>query len=122
MIYSVDVIKNQLPYKTELSIKDKLFYLKFKYNIFDERIYVDLLDSEENILVEDEPVVFGQMLFARYYIDTAGNFDNSFPKALIIPNYYETYNLEKIDYNNIENSTLYIQELINIWWDTHLLL
>lgn len=114
MIYSVDIIKDQLPYKTELSIKDKLFYLKFKYNIFDERIYVDLLDSKENILVEDEPVVFGQMLFARYYIDTAGNFNDSFPKALIIPNYYETYNLEKIDYNNVEESTLYIQELVNV--------
>lgn len=110
-MYLIEIKKENLPYKEKVVIKDKVFYLELNYNIYDSRVYATLLDIDENILVEDEPIVLGQIMFARYYIDVAGNFSDKFPKALMIPNFYDSANLNKIEYNNVEQSAIYIQEI-----------
>lgn len=110
-MYSIEIKKDQIPYKTKIPIGDNVFYLHFKYNMYDNRVYCDLLDVDENALCEDEPVVLGQMLFARYYIDAAGNFNNKFPKAFLIPNFLDGANTRKIDYDNIDKARIYIQEV-----------
>ncbi len=109
-MYVLQVFKKQIPYETRLEIGGGLFILKFKYNLYDERVYVDLLDSDNVLLVEDEPIVLGVPLFSRYYIDIAQNIRKGFPKALIIPNYIDS-RTDKITFNNIEDVRLYVEEV-----------
>lgn len=114
-MYTLQIFKNQIPYETRLEIGGGLFILKFKYNLYDERVYADLFDLENNLLVEDEPIVLGVPLFSRYYIDIAQNIRNGFPKALIIPDYIDS-RTDKITFNNIEDVRLYVEEL---WEQQH---
>lgn len=109
-MYILQIYKNQIPYQTRIEIGGGMFTLKFKYNLFDNRVYADLLDIDENILVEDEPIVLGVPLFSRFYIDTALNIRNGFPKAVIIPDYLDESS-EKITFDNIENIRLYVEDL-----------
>lgn len=113
-MYYIEVKKDNIPYKTQVVIKDKIFYFSFKYNMYDNRVYCDLLDVNENILVEDEPLVLGQMMFARYYIDAAGNFKDDYLKAVIIPNFEDVGNRGVIDYSNLNDVQIYIQEIDNV--------
>lgn len=110
-MYKVLIEKDKIPYKAQISIKDNIFYFKFSWNSYDNRVYVDLLDINNNVLVEDEPIVLGQMLFARYYIDSAHNFANNFPKAFIVPNHNESESYENITFDNINKVALYITEV-----------
>ena len=111
-MYSVEIKKESLPYSTKLNIVDNIFNLSFNYNLYDERVYCTLSDVDDNILAEDEPIVLGQILFARYYIDDAGNFKETFPKAVIIPNFIDSANVGQILYNNINEAVLYVEENI----------
>lgn len=110
-MYCIEIKKDQIPYKAKIPIGDNIFYLHFKYNLYDNRVYCDLLDVNENILNEDEPVVLGQMMFARYYIDAAGNFNNKYPKAFLIPNFLDSANTRNITFDNIDKARIYIQEV-----------
>lgn len=109
-MYAIKVIKEQLPYKTDIEIAGKLFKLGFAYNIYDDRIYCSLYDIDNNLLAEDEPITYGQMMFARYYIDNAGNFRNIFPRAVLIPNFADGSIKEQITYDNIEELFIYVEE------------
>lgn len=62
-MYAIPILKKQIPYQTKLELGGGVFFLKFKYNLFDNRVYADLLDINENTLVEDEPIIFGIPLF-----------------------------------------------------------
>lgn len=110
-MYAVEINKKRIPYLTQISIKDNIFYIKFRWNSYDNRVYIDLLDVNKSILVEDEPIVLGQILFARYYIDDAGNMNDKFPKALIVANFNDGNDLSNITFDNIENVSLYINEV-----------
>lgn len=110
-MYYIEIEKEQIPYITEIIINGQIFKLKFDYNMYDEKIYCSLYDQDDNILVEDEPIVMGQMLFARFYIDSAGNIINNFPKAIIIPNYYDASKKSKMTFENMEEWALFVEEL-----------
>lgn len=110
-MYVIEIEKDRLPYKTQVEINGEIFTLELQYNLYDERVYCSLYDVDDNLLASDEPVTIGQMMFARYYIDNAGNFRNSFPKAIIIPNYYDSAKKDKMVYNNISEWALYVEEI-----------
>lgn len=109
-MYAVKVMKEQIPYKTDIEISGKLFTISFNYNIYDDRIYCNLYDVNGNLLAEDEPLTYGQMLFSRYYIDNSGNFRNTFPKAVLIPNFGDSSVKEKIIFDNVDNLYIYVEE------------
>lgn len=110
-MYAIRIFKEQIPYKTRIEIGGQLVFLRFKYNLYDNRVYVDLLDIDENILIEDEPIILGIPLFLRCYIDESKNIRIGFPKAVIIPNFIDSRNTNKITFDNIENIRLYVEEL-----------
>ena len=110
-MYYIEIQKEQIPYITEVVINGEIFNLKFDYNIYDERIYCSLYDKNDKLLVEDEPITMGQMLFARLYIDNAGNFRNEFPRAVIVPNFYDASKKDKMTYENIDEWALFVEEL-----------
>lgn len=110
-MYMIEIKKDQLPYKTQIEINGDLFILGFNYNIYDERIYCTLYDVDNNILAEDEPITMGNILFGRLFIDNSGNLRNGFPKAVMIPNYYDVNKKDKMSYNNINEWALYVEEI-----------
>lgn len=110
-MYCLEIKKEDIPYLTQITIVDNIFYFKFNWNSYDNRIYIDLLDVNKNILVEDEPIVLGQILFSRYYIDEGGNINTKFPQALIVANFNDGNNLENITFDNINKVSLYINEV-----------
>lgn len=110
-MYIIEIEKNRLPYNTQIEINGELFILEFKYNLYDERVYCSLYDINGVLLADDEPITNGQIMFARYYIDAAGNFRNGFPKAVIVPNYYDSAKKEKMVYNNISEWALFVEEI-----------
>lgn len=110
-MYAIEISKKNIPYLTQISIKDNIFYINFRWNSYDNRVYIDLLDVNKNILVEDEPIVLGQILFSRYYIDESGNMNDEFPKALIVANFNDSNDLSNITYDNIQNVYLYVNEV-----------
>lgn len=110
-MYYIEIEKEQIPYTTEIIINGQIFKLKFDYNLYDEKIYCSLYDQDDNILVEDDPIIMGQMLFSRLYIDSAGNMRNNFPKALIVPNFYESSKKSTITFKNIDECALFVEEL-----------
>lgn len=110
-MYIINISKEQIPYITDVEINGKLFKLGFNYNLYDNRIYIDLYDENGNVLSEDEPIVLGQILFSRYYIDNATNFRNEFPKALIIPNFFDSSVIDVMTYDNLEQWALYVEEI-----------
>lgn len=110
-MYYVQIEKEQIPYLTEIIINGQIFKFKFSYNMYDEKIYCSLYNKDDNLLVEDEPIVMGQMLFARFYIDSSGNIRNNFPKAIIVANYYDASKKSKMTFENIEEWALFVEEL-----------
>lgn len=110
-MYAIEIEKDRIPYATQIEINGELFKLEFNYNIYDDKIYCSLYDIDDNLLVEDEPITFGQLMFARYYIDGNSNIRKGFPKAIIIPNYYESAKKSEMVYNNISEWALFVEEL-----------
>lgn len=110
-MYAIQIEKKTIPYKTNVVINGELFKLGFNYNIYDNRVYCSLYEFNDNVLVEDDPIVFGQILFGRYYMDNAKNFRKDFPKALLIPNFIDGNRVEEITYDNIESCAIYVEEI-----------
>ena len=112
MLTKIKLNKELIPSKIELIINGEIFYLGFNYNLYDERIYIDLYNAEDNLIQSQEPIILATPLWSRFQIDVAGNIKKGFPKALIIPNFQDPSRIDNIKYSNIENVELYIQELI----------
>lgn len=110
-MYVVKIKKEQLPYETKIVINGDLFKFEFMYNVYDERIYCNLYDKDNNLLAIDEPLTLGQIMFARIAVDDAGHIRNGFPKAIIVPNYFDSAKTDKIWYNNIDEWALFIEEV-----------
>lgn len=109
-MYAIHVEKEKLPYKIDIEIAGKLFTLSFDYNVYDNRIYCSLFDVNGNLLAEDEPITYGQIMFSRYYIDNSGNFRNTFPRAVLIPNFSDSTVKEKITFDNADKLHIYVEE------------
>lgn len=112
MLTKIKLNKELIPSKMELIINGEIFYLSFSYNIFDRRIYIDLYNSDDELIQAQEPIILATPLWSRFQIDVAGNIKKGFPRALIIPNFSDSSRIDNIDYYNIHDVELYIQELI----------
>lgn len=106
---SLKINKNSIPYITPIIIGENSFYIEFKYNLYDERIYINLYDNENNLLYPSEPILYGIPLWHNKLIGQNGNTNKKYPQAWIIPNTIDR-TIEKITYENIEKVELIIQE------------
>jgi len=105
----LEVLKDSIPYVTPITIKGETFYFSFKYNLYDQRIYVDLYDYQNNKLYDSEPILFGIPLWFNKLIGANNNSNKKFPQAYIIPNTKDR-KIIKIDYSNIDKVELIIKE------------
>lgn len=113
-MYKITLEKEMIPYKDEIAINDELFYLKYNYNSYDSRIYVDLYNKNNELVVEQEPIVLGNILWQKYLFDETARMNKNFPKALIIPQYKDMKNKNNITFENIDKVELYIQEIKDV--------
>lgn len=112
LLTKIKLNKSLIPSKIELIIQDEIFYLGFTYNLYDGRVYIDLYDKNDNLLQGQEPVILSMPLWSRFQFDVAGNIKKVFPKALIIPNFADSSRVDNINFSNISDVELYIQELV----------
>lgn len=105
----IDILKESIPYSTDITIAGTTFRFDFKYNSFDERVYIDLYDMEGNLIYPNEPILFGIPLWFNKVVDETGNFNKKFPQKYIIPNTLDR-RIEKITLLNIDKVELIVRE------------
>lgn len=105
----ITILKESIPYSTDITIAGITYQFDFKYNSYDERVYVDLYDIEGNLIYPNEPILFGIPLWFNKLVDEKGNFNKKFPQKYIIPNTKDR-TIEKITFNNIDKVELVVKE------------
>lgn len=68
----IEVEVSMIPYLMEITLGAAVFQLEFMYNASYDLFTVTLYDSEEQVLVYDEPIIYGVPLFQDVYV--AGKF------------------------------------------------
>ncbi|MFD1777007.1 phage baseplate plug family protein [Paenibacillus rhizophilus] len=97
----IEIDKDNIPYRFEISISDELFTIEIHYNTEYDFFTLDLEDAEGNTLVTGEKLVYGQALFADVW-------DSRFPKQPIVP-WDESENSTEVTWNTLGTSVfLYI--------------
>ncbi len=105
---TIKILKSAIPYSTDITIAGITFQFDFKYNSFDERVYIDLYDVEGNLIYANEPIMFGIPLWYNKLVDEYGNFNKKFPQKYIIPNTLDR-TVEKITFLNIDKVELIVR-------------
>lgn len=109
MSFKFTINKDAIPYETNLIISKKEYSLKFKYNSYDGRVYVDLYDNKGNAIELSYPLLFGIPLWYSKLTDERGNFNDIYPHACLIPNTKDR-TTKKITYENIEDIEILVKE------------
>lgn len=109
MSFKFKINKEAIPYETSLIFNKKEYLLKFKYNSYDGRVYVDLYDNKGNPIELSHPLIFGIPLWYNKLTDERGNFNNTYPRACLIPNTKDR-KIKKITYENIDEIEILVRE------------
>lgn len=110
MKFKFKIIKGSIPYRTSILINKKEYIFDLKLNSYDRRVYIDLYDNKLNPIYLGEPIIFGIPLWYNKLTDERGNFNESFPRAYIIPNTKDRI-YKKITYDNIEEIEMLVMEV-----------
>lgn len=108
-MFKLSIDKSMIPYRIETILNDKLCYLDVTYNTYDNRVYVSLLDENENEIAQKESIINTSTLFLRYCCDENRIFNDEFPAILMIPN-FEDGSTKKITFDNIDECYIYVYE------------
>lgn len=112
MSFKFKINKEAIPYETSLIIGKKEYTLKFKYNSYDDRVYVDLYDNKGNVIELSCPINFGIPFWYNKLTDERGNFNEKYPYACLIPNTKDK-KIKKITYSNIDEIEILVKEFEN---------
>lgn len=112
MSFKFKINKEAIPYETSLIIGKKEYILKFKYNSYDERVYVDLFNNKGEPIELSCPIMFGIPLWYNKLTDERGNFNKKYPSASLVPNTKDK-NIKKITYQNIGEIEILVKEVEN---------
>ncbi|MBY9077283.1 hypothetical protein KIH86_03680 [Paenibacillus sp. HN-1] len=97
----IEIDKDSLPYRFDISIADEPFTMEVHYNAEYDFFAVDLEDSDGNVLVSGEKLVYGQSLFVDVW-------DSRFPKLPLVP-WDESEQSAEVTWNTLGTSVfLYI--------------
>lgn len=110
-MYFFKVSKKSIPYEGKILIEQKIYFIDYKYNIFDERIYARLKNSKKEILTKYEPLALGVPLWSRLYVDNSKNIKKGFPKILFIPVYLNTKLKKPIFFSNVDKIVVMLKEI-----------
>ena len=105
----INIMKESIPYITDVTIAGTTFQFEFTYNSYDKRVYVTLYDIENNLIYPNEPILFGIPLWFNKLVDEKGNFNKKYPQKYIIPNTLDR-KVVKINYENIDKIELLVEE------------
>ncbi|HEY2493249.1 MAG TPA: hypothetical protein VGI33_10095 [Paenibacillus sp.] len=98
----IDIEKNLIPYRFDLSLADEVFTFEVHYNEEHDFFTVDL-ERDGEVLVLGEKLVYGMPLFYDVM-------DNRFPKLSIVP-YDESENSIAVTWTTLSESVfLYVIE------------
>lgn len=73
----IEIEKENIPYSFDILLGEETFELELDYNELADLFTITLLKNDE-VLVYDEPIVYGIPLFSDCY-------DDSFPALTIVP-------------------------------------
>lgn len=89
----IEIEKEQMPYKFNVVLGSEEFNLEFKYNEMTD-LFTCTLSKNDEVLVYDEPLIYGTKLFSDVY-----NAD-AFPCLDIVP-YDESGQSNTVTYDNM---------------------
>lgn len=75
----IDVDKTKIPYQFQIFLGGKRFSMEWQYNQTSGCFTCTLYDAEENVLIYDEPLVYGNPMFSFLCRGT------SFPAVDLVP-------------------------------------
>lgn len=105
----IDIDKNLIPYEFEIVLNNKLYTLGIDYNTSGD-FFTATLSYQNEVLVQGEKILLGQVLFRQLYEDKNYNLDPKYPTDIIMP---QSYNgkVDRIGYDQLqENCFLYVVE------------
>lgn len=79
----INIMKESIPYITDVTIAGTTFQFEFTYNSYDKRVYVTLYDIEDNLIYPNEPILFGIPLWFNKLVDEKGNFNKNIHKNIL---------------------------------------
>lgn len=74
----INIEKNNVPFSFNITLGAELFYFDIYYNKREDLYTISLYDSERNVLVHGEPLIYGVPLFIDCW-------DLKFPILQLIP-------------------------------------
>ena len=75
--------KSKIPYEFQMEILGKIWTLGIKDNKFSNKIRVDLIDEDGNVIISDWTCKQGVPLFYPYMQDENGNINQTMPQAYL---------------------------------------
>ena len=109
----IEIDKNKIPYVLALKSGSKIYQLRIKHFKTNDRIYVDIMDENGEMLLENEKLIYGRPIGWFLLKDDNNNVNSDFLNCYIVPlsksNKSESITLESfcgtvfLEYFDIEN-------------------
>ena len=105
----ITILKDSIPYSTDVTIKDRTYQFEFIFNSYDRRVYINLYDMDGVLIYANEPIMFGIPLWFNRLVDEKANFNHNFPEVYIIPKTIDR-TIKKITFDNIDEVELIVED------------
>ena len=100
----IEIDKKKIPYVFTFKSGNEIYLLRIKHFKSNNRIYVDVMDENGEIMLENEKLIYGRPLGWFINKDENNNINNKFLNCYIVPlsyeNFCETIFLEYFDIFN----------------------
>ena len=81
----IDIDKDSIPYTFSLKFTNDTFKFCIRYNAYSDRVIMDLYDTDNNLIQDNETLTYGIPLFKQFMEDGSGNLNSDYPDKYIIP-------------------------------------
>ena len=81
----IEIDKNKIPYIFTFKSGSEVYLLRIKHFTSNNRIYIDVMDEDGEILLENEKLVYGRPIGWFIAKDENDNINNEFLNCYIVP-------------------------------------
>ena len=81
----IEIDKNKIPYVFTFKSSNKIYLLRIKHFKANNHIYIDIMDENGEILLENEKLICGRPLGWFFLKDDNKNINNNFINCYIVP-------------------------------------
>jgi hypothetical protein len=81
----IEIDKNKIPYVFTFKSGSEVYLLRIKHFKSNNRIYIDVLDEDGEMLLENEKLVYGRPVGWSIAKDENDNINNEFLNCYIVP-------------------------------------